>query len=196
LFESDAAMLTKEQTTAFRLLGVKPGDDPATIRRAWRDLVRTYHPDSYRGDKAAAGARLAELNAAFDVISTFDFAAASAARKQTDAHRAAQQRAAEARGERERGEAAANAKREAARRRAADDRSAPRSNRQEKPRAKPAGTGGPSTGGPQSAPRRPAHLSREDARAAAKAAAGFASAQRILARATRANCLGRTLGYA
>lgn len=64
-------MLTAEQKAAFKLLGVRPTDDPATIRRAWRALVRTYHPDQFRGDKAGANARLAELNAAYDVVEAF-----------------------------------------------------------------------------------------------------------------------------
>lgn len=67
-------MLSREQKQAFVRLGVVPGDDPATIRSAWRRLVRSYHPDQVRGDKAAANARLAELNAAFDIVITWSTA--------------------------------------------------------------------------------------------------------------------------
>lgn len=64
-----AIATTPEITRAFRLLGVSPDADRATIRAAWKRLVRSYHPDQFRGDTAAANARLAELNAAFDLVS-------------------------------------------------------------------------------------------------------------------------------
>lgn len=60
--------MTRREQCAFAMLGVSPDDDAATIRRAWRHLVRCYHPDSVRGDKQAANARLAALNAAYDVV--------------------------------------------------------------------------------------------------------------------------------
>ncbi|WP_224813813.1 J domain-containing protein [Hasllibacter sp. MH4015] len=65
-------MMTPDMTRAFRLLDVAPGADRATIRKAWRKLVRAYHPDQVRGDKVAANRRLADLNAAFDLVSTWD----------------------------------------------------------------------------------------------------------------------------
>jgi len=58
-------------TEAHRCLGVAPGADPVTIRRAWRALVRAHHPDHAPGDKAMATHRLAEINAAYDLISTW-----------------------------------------------------------------------------------------------------------------------------
>ncbi|MEM7670708.1 MAG: J domain-containing protein [Pseudomonadota bacterium] len=64
-------MPTLSVTTAFRLLGVSPDADAVTIRKAWRALVREYHPDQFRGDKEAANRRLAEINAAFDVASSW-----------------------------------------------------------------------------------------------------------------------------
>ncbi len=57
-----------ERMKACKLLGVSPRDDAATVRRAWRALVRTYHPDQFTGDKDAASKRLAELNAAYDAV--------------------------------------------------------------------------------------------------------------------------------
>ena len=60
------SQIAKQQ--AFDLLGAQPSDDAATIRKAWRAMVRTYHPDSFAGDKAVANAKLAELNAAFDTL--------------------------------------------------------------------------------------------------------------------------------
>lgn len=54
---------------AFDLLGIAPDSDAATIKKAWRALVRSYHPDLARSDREAAGRRLAEINAAFDAVS-------------------------------------------------------------------------------------------------------------------------------
>lgn len=58
-----------QREEALRLLGVAPGASAKEIRAAWRAMVRAYHPDQYRGDKEAASRRLAELNAAFDLVS-------------------------------------------------------------------------------------------------------------------------------
>jgi len=60
--------MSPETARAFRLLGV-PGDaDARTIRRAWRDLIRRFHPDTLRGGRAEANRRLADINAAFDLV--------------------------------------------------------------------------------------------------------------------------------
>lgn len=81
---------------AFDLLGVKPTDDAATIRAAWRALVRSYHPDRIQGDKAAANARLAELNAAYDAVMAAGVPAQNATRAKAEvARRAAERRHAE-----------------------------------------------------------------------------------------------------
>lgn len=64
-------MMTPATAKAFASLGVSPDADPAQIKAAWRALVRTYHPDRMRGDTAAANRRLAELNAAFDLVSSW-----------------------------------------------------------------------------------------------------------------------------
>ena len=53
--------------TPFEILGVRPSDDMATIRRAWRAKVRRLHPDLAE-DKWQATAVLAEVNAAFDAL--------------------------------------------------------------------------------------------------------------------------------
>lgn len=57
-----------ELLRAFDILGVQPGSDDATLRTAWRALVRTYHPDMAKTDLKAANQRLAEINAAWDLI--------------------------------------------------------------------------------------------------------------------------------
>jgi len=56
------------ETCPWALLGVTPADDRATIRKAWRDLVRRYHPDLAGTDREAANRKLAEINAAFDIV--------------------------------------------------------------------------------------------------------------------------------
>jgi len=56
---------------AFRDLGVEPDADRATIRKAWKAMVRAYHPDQVGTDKAEANRRLADLNAAFDLVSAW-----------------------------------------------------------------------------------------------------------------------------
>lgn len=55
---------------AFEILNVDPGCDDATLRKAWRALVRTYHPDMAKSDPKGANARLAEINAAWDMVSS------------------------------------------------------------------------------------------------------------------------------
>ena len=34
----------------YKTLGVEPGTDPATIKAAYRKLMRKYHPDVHAGD--------------------------------------------------------------------------------------------------------------------------------------------------
>jgi curved DNA-binding protein CbpA len=60
---------TDSLTCPWDILGVSPWDDAATIRSAWRALVRQYHPDLARTDREGANRRLAEINHAFDVVS-------------------------------------------------------------------------------------------------------------------------------
>lgn len=53
---------------AFKTLGV-PADAPLSdVRKAYRTLIRTHHPDHASGDGAVATQRLAEINAAKDLI--------------------------------------------------------------------------------------------------------------------------------
>lgn len=72
------------RTCPWTLLGVSPEDDAATIRSAWRALVRSYHPDLAKSDRVAANRKLAEINAAFDAICDH-----AAARRQVEATRRA-----------------------------------------------------------------------------------------------------------
>ncbi|MEM6409411.1 MAG: J domain-containing protein [Pseudomonadota bacterium] len=53
----------------FDLLGVRPEDDAAHIRRAWRKKVKALHPDVAKNQKKS-GEQLAQVNAAFDQLKT------------------------------------------------------------------------------------------------------------------------------
>ena len=52
----------------YDILGVSPRDDFASIRAAWRRLVRTWHPDVWYGDADAAMRRMQAVNDAYDTI--------------------------------------------------------------------------------------------------------------------------------
>ena len=59
---------------AYSTLGVQDRDDDDTVRKAYRALLRTHHPDALTAqgaspaDVAAAGVRMASINAAWDEI--------------------------------------------------------------------------------------------------------------------------------
>lgn len=53
---------------AFKILGVTPRDDFATIRQAWIRLVKENHPDVATGDPKVLTARLTDLNEAYDAL--------------------------------------------------------------------------------------------------------------------------------
>ena len=63
-------MTPAQKQAAYDLLGVSQGSDAVTVKAAWRKMVRTYHPDQARQDPVAASRKLAEINAAFDLLST------------------------------------------------------------------------------------------------------------------------------
>lgn len=54
--------------SAFDILGVTPGDDFATIRRAWIRLVKENHPDVVGGDIEELTRKLARFNDAYDSL--------------------------------------------------------------------------------------------------------------------------------
>ena len=53
--------MTKEE--AYQVLGLEPGASPAEIRKAWRKLMKSVHPDSGGTEFLAA-----KINAAKDVL--------------------------------------------------------------------------------------------------------------------------------
>jgi len=54
----------------YKVLGVNPGDDEETIKKAYRALVKKYHPDRYVNTPMAdmATEKLKEINEAYDMI--------------------------------------------------------------------------------------------------------------------------------
>ncbi len=54
----------------YEVLGVSPNDDEETIKKAYRRLVKKYHPDRYQGSPLAdeASEKLKEINLAYDMI--------------------------------------------------------------------------------------------------------------------------------
>jgi molecular chaperone DnaJ len=55
----------------YAILGVTPDADEAQLKRAYRNLARTYHPDKNPGDKAAEE-RFKEISQAYTVLSDPD----------------------------------------------------------------------------------------------------------------------------
>jgi DnaJ like chaperone protein len=59
---------------AYKLLGVSPQDDIATIKKAYRKLVRQYHPDIIKSQGKSedyikeATAKTQEINQAYEMI--------------------------------------------------------------------------------------------------------------------------------
>ena len=53
----------------YAVLGVSPAAEDVVIRAAYRALAQRYHPDKWGGDLKVANERMAELNAAFAVLS-------------------------------------------------------------------------------------------------------------------------------
>jgi DnaJ homolog subfamily C member 3 len=55
----------------YKILGVPRSADTKTIRKAYRDLSKKYHPDKYRGnlDADAVSQKMAEINSAYEVLS-------------------------------------------------------------------------------------------------------------------------------
>ena len=57
-------------TDPYKILGVKPSDDDETIKQAYRNLVRKYHPDKYANTDLAemANEKMKDINAAYEQI--------------------------------------------------------------------------------------------------------------------------------
>lgn len=81
-------------TDYYAILGVLPTAEDIVIRAAYRALAQRYHPDHFDGSPEAAHTRMAELNAAYSVLSDparrreYDAARGTGARNAEDALRA------------------------------------------------------------------------------------------------------------
>ena len=61
-------MINQDFAVAYDTLGLKPGASETEVRARRLKLIRTFHPDTYNGDRAAADRKLAKINAAFDDV--------------------------------------------------------------------------------------------------------------------------------
>lgn len=54
----------------YEVLGVQPTDDAETIKKAYKELVKKYHPDKYINNPLAdlAAEKMKEINKAYDMI--------------------------------------------------------------------------------------------------------------------------------
>ena len=57
-------------TDPYKILGVQPTDDDETLKQAYRELVRKYHPDKYADTDLAemANEKMKDINAAYEQI--------------------------------------------------------------------------------------------------------------------------------
>lgn len=56
----------------YEILGVPENADEATIKKAYRELVKKYHPDNYKDNPLAdlAEEKLQEINEAYDILTS------------------------------------------------------------------------------------------------------------------------------
>lgn len=54
----------------YKVLGVSPGADEETVKKAYKELVKKYHPDKYVNNPLAdlAAEKMKEINQAYDMI--------------------------------------------------------------------------------------------------------------------------------
>jgi len=52
----------------YKLLGVEPNADQSELKRAYRKMSLTYHPDKNPGDEEAA-TKFAEMSRAYEILS-------------------------------------------------------------------------------------------------------------------------------
>lgn len=78
----------------YEVLGVDPGADEETVKKAYRALVRKYHPDKYVDNPLAdlAAEKMKEINKAYDMITkgTASDSGGSAYRSNTNGYGSAQ----------------------------------------------------------------------------------------------------------
>ncbi len=63
--------MTDPHVKAYQVLGIRPNSDADTIRTAYHDLVKVWHPDRFPGDpelQLKAQEKLKEITAAYNVL--------------------------------------------------------------------------------------------------------------------------------
>ncbi len=53
----------------YKVLGVSKDSSSKEIKKAYKQLVKKYHPDVFQGDKSVAENKIKEINEAYDVLS-------------------------------------------------------------------------------------------------------------------------------
>ena len=56
----------------YEVLNVKLNANEKEIKKAYRILVKKYHPDTYQGDKKVAEEKMQQINNAYDTLSNAD----------------------------------------------------------------------------------------------------------------------------
>ncbi|KAI5806306.1 hypothetical protein EDC01DRAFT_143946 [Geopyxis carbonaria] len=71
LKEAHNLLKRSKQKDYYKVLGVSRDADARTIKRAYRQLTKTFHPDKYRGDLSAdqVQAKITAINEAWEVLS-------------------------------------------------------------------------------------------------------------------------------
>ena len=169
----------RRKISIFELLGVRPEDERATIRSAWRRKVREMHPDvTPRAGKEAGDttADLAAINAAFDMLRDHTpFAERRrGARRQTRRSRRIWTEAERAEMLRKQAEAEANARAEKKAQKKAEARAQRQAEAQKRAKADAARKAKAHTRTTARSSSRPYSL--QDARASKQAASGYAMA--------------------
>lgn len=61
--------------SCFRVLGLEPGASPESIKSAYRDLTKVWHPDRFSHDaelQRKAGERLQAINEAYEKLRSYE----------------------------------------------------------------------------------------------------------------------------
>lgn len=79
----------EKQMNAYEVLGVNEGADEETVKKAYRELVKKYHPDKYVNNPLAdlAAEKMKEINKAYDIIMNKGGANGNARNGQSGAYR-------------------------------------------------------------------------------------------------------------
>lgn len=60
--------MTNTFKNPYDILGIPHASDFELVKNTWKELVKKYHPDVYAGDEKDAHERIAEINAAYEIL--------------------------------------------------------------------------------------------------------------------------------